>query len=161
MAKFIAPGAVVLGNVELGENASIWYNAVVRADDEKICIGENSNIQDNCTLHVECGQGIKIGDNVTVGHNAVVHACEIQDNTLIGMGAIVLSGAVVGKNCIIGAGCLIAENAIIPDNSLVVGIPGKIKREVSLEEELQIKQNALHYVESAKKMGDCNKFCVN
>lgn len=152
MENFIAPGAVVLGDVRLGENASIWYNAVVRADHRTISIGKNSNVQDNCTIHVESSLDVTIGENVTIGHNAIIHGCTISDNSLIGMGAIVMNRAVIGKNCIIGAGTLIPENMEVPDNSLVVGIPGKIRRQISEEEAKTITKNAMIYVEEAKEM---------
>lgn len=151
MDYFIAPGAVVLGDVRLGDNASVWYNAVVRADQQTITIGDNSNVQDNCTIHVESGLDVNIGNNVTIGHNAIIHGCTIKDNTLIGMGAIVMNRAVIGKNCIIGAGTLVPENAEIPDNSLVVGVPGRVRREVSEKEAAQITENALVYVKEAQE----------
>ena len=131
MEPFVASGAKVIGNVELGENVGIWFNAVVRADKSKIHIGNNSNIQDNCTVHVEKDLNVYIGDGVTVGHNAIVHGCTVGDNTLIGMGAIIMNRAIIGKNCIIGAGAIVTENAVIPDNSLVIGAPGKVKRELN------------------------------
>lgn len=151
MDNFIAKGAVVLGDVSLGENASIWFNAVVRADHRKIHIGKNSNIQDNATVHVEKNLDVWIGDGVTVGHNAIVHGCEIGDNTLIGMGAIVMNRAKVGMNCIIGAGAIVTEDMFIPDNSLVLGIPARIKRSLTPEEIENNKLNASVYVEEAKK----------
>lgn len=146
MEPFIAKGARVIGNVELGDNVGIWYNAVVRADKSTIHIGNNSNIQDNCTVHVEKDLNVFIGDGVTVGHNAIVHGCTVGDNTLIGMGAIVMNRAVIGKNCIIGAGAIVTENAVIPDNSLVIGAPGKVKRELTEEEIQSIGDNASRYV---------------
>lgn len=151
MDNFIAQGAIVIGDVRLGENASIWFNAVVRADHRMITIGNNSNVQDNCTIHVEKELDVTIGDNVTIGHNAIVHGCTINDNSLIGMGAIVMNRAVIGKNCIIGAGTLIPEGTVIPDNSLVVGVPGKIKRQVTEQEVEEIKNNAYLYVKKANE----------
>jgi len=150
MSNFIAKGAVVLGDVELGENASIWFNAVVRADQRKIHIGKNSNIQDNATVHVEKELDVWIGDGVTVGHNAIVHGCEIGDNTLIGMGAIVMNRSRIGMNCIIGAGAIVTEDSFIQDNSLVIGIPAKVKRKLTSEEIENIKINAEHYVKEAE-----------
>ncbi len=147
--KYIASGAFVLGNVELGENVGIWYNAVVRSDHRRITIGDNSNVQDNATLHTELHNDIVIGSGVTIGHNAIVHACEVGDDTLIGMGAIVLTGAKIGKNCIIGAGALIPEGAEIPDGSVVVGCPGKVRRQVNEDDIRMIRDNAAHYVELA------------
>ncbi len=148
---FVAEGAIVKGNVTLGENSSIWYNATVRADRATIVIGNNSNIQDNCVVHVDAGAGVKIGNGVTIGHGAIVHGCNVGDNSLIGMGAILLNDCVIGKNCIIGAGALITQKTIIPDNYLVLGNPGKIKREVTPEEIEGNKKNALHYVEESRK----------
>lgn len=150
MSNYIAKGAVVVGDVELGENASIWYNAVLRADNRKIHIGNNSNIQDNVTVHVQRVLDVWVGDNVTVGHNAIVHACEIGDNTLIGMGSIIMNRAKVGKNCIIGAGAIVTEDTVIPDNSLALGIPARVKREVTPEEIEKNRQSSLHYVALAK-----------
>ena len=123
---FLAPGAHIVGNVSLGENVGIWYNAVVRADMESITIGNNTNIQDNCTLHTGNGFPIVVGEGVTIGHNAIVHGCHIGDNTVIGMGSILLNGAKVGRNCIIGAGTLVTGKMEIPDNSMAFGNPAKI-----------------------------------
>ncbi len=148
---FVASGARVLGNVEFGENVNIWFNAVIRADDRKIYIGNNSNIQDNCTLHIEEDADVYIGDYVTVGHNAIVHGCTVGDNTVVGMGAIILNHAKIGKNCIIGAGAVVPEGVDIPDNSLVIGVPGKVKRILSEEEIIENKNNAIHYVKMAKE----------
>ena len=146
---FIAQGAVLLGDVTIKKHSSIWFNAVVRADMASIAIGESTNIQDNCTLHVDAGAALSIGNQVTIGHGAVVHGCTIGDNTLIGMGAIILNHAVIGKNCIIGAGALVTQNTVIPDNSLEIGNPGKVKRVLTSEEIEGITENAQHYVEEA------------
>lgn len=142
---FVAETADVLGDVTMGEGSSIWYNAVIRGDISYIKIGKFTNIQDNATAHVDTNQSTKIGDYVTIGHNAIVHGCTVGDNSLIGMGAIILNGAVIGDNCIIGAGTLITEGAIIPPNSLVIGSPGKIKRQITGEEIKTIKDNAIRY----------------
>lgn len=147
---YIAPGAVVLGDITLGKNSSIWFHAVVRAENASIVIGNNTNIQDNCVLHVDEGADIHIGNGVTIGHGAIIHGCTIGSNSLIGMGAIILNHAVIGENCIIGAGTLITQNTIIPDNSLVIGSPGKIVRTVNDSEIENIKQNAAHYVKEAE-----------
>lgn len=149
---FIAPGAIVSGDVTIGENASIWYNATVRGDRHPIVIGGGTNVQDNCVIHVGAGYSVHIGENVTIGHGAIVHGCEIGDNSLIGMGAILLNGSVVGKNCIIGAGALITEGKKIPDNSLVIGSPGVVKRQVTREELERNLYNAGLYVAEAKEM---------
>lgn len=146
----IAPSAIVLGDVTLGENVGIWYHATVRGDRAPICIGKGSNIQDNSVVHVDAGYPVTIGENVTVGHGAILHGCTIEDNSLIGMGAILMNGSHIGRNCIIGAGALVTQNMIIPDNSLVIGNPAKIKRSVTPEEAEGNLRNANFYVEEAK-----------
>lgn len=148
---FIAENAAVIGDVNIGEGTSIWYNAVIRGDIENITIGKYSNIQDNCTVHTETNIPTKIGDYTVVGHNAIVHGCTIGDNCLIGMGAIILNNAVIGDNCIIGAGAVITEGKEIPANSLVIGIPGKVIRQVTEEEIESVKANAIRYNELYKK----------
>ena len=150
----IAPGAVVLGNVEIGEGVSIWYNAVIRADDEKVHIGNFTNIQDNCTLHVNPGGEVYLGDYVTVGHNAIVHGCRVGDNSLIGMGAIVMNHAVIGKNCIVAAGALVTEHTVIPDNSLVMGSPAKIRRQLTEEEIVRNRWSAELYTKEGKQYAE-------
>jgi carbonic anhydrase/acetyltransferase-like protein (isoleucine patch superfamily) len=132
---WIAPNATVLGNVILKKNASIWFGATLRGDNDPIVVGENSNVQDGSVLHADPGFPLTIGDNVTIGHMVMLHGCTIGDNSLVGIGSIVLNGARIGRNCLIGAGCLITEGKEIPDNSLVMGAPGKVVRELS---ELQI-----------------------
>lgn len=149
-SAFIAEGAVVRGDVTLGENCSVWYHATVRADRATITIGDNANIQDNCVVHVDAGASVHIGQGVTVGHSAIVHGCTVGDNTLVGMGAILLNDCVIGKNCIIGAGTLVTQNTRIPDGSLVLGNPGKVKRPLTLEEIEANRRNALHYVEEGR-----------
>ena len=116
---FVAPDAVILGDVHIGEDCSIWFHTVIRAEDAAVRIGRGSNIQDNAVVHVDKGHPVTIGNQVTVGHGAIVHGCQIGDNTLIGMGAILLNGSIIGKNCIIGAGALVTQNTIVPDNSMV------------------------------------------
>lgn len=144
---YIAPGAFVIGDVTLGENVGIWYNAVVRGDTNSIYIGSNTNVQDNATLHTDKDFKLHIGNGVTIGHNAVVHGCTVGDNTVIGMGSIILSGAVIGKNCIIGAGSLVTGKMNIPDGSLVMGSPAKIARPLMKHEIESNRENAVHYVE--------------
>lgn len=143
----IAPGAHVLGDVHLGENVGIWYNAVVRGDTNSITIGDNSNVQDNATVHTDSDYKVHVGKDVTIGHNAIVHGCTIGDNTVIGMGSIILSGAVIGENCIIGAGSLVTGKMRIPDNSLAFGNPAKVIRAVTPEEIKANHENAAHYVQ--------------
>ena len=147
---FIAPGAIVLGDVTLGKDVGIWYHATVRGDRASIVIGEGSNVQDNAVVHVDAEHAVLIGRNVTIGHSAVIHGCEIGDNSLIGMGAIIMNGARIGKNCIVGAGALVTQNTQIPDNSLVLGNPAKIKRPVTEEEIASNLRNAQCYVEEAR-----------
>ena len=146
---FIAPGAAVLGDVVLGDRVNIWFNAVIRADQSKISIGADTNIQDNCVIHVETDADVMIGNGVSIGHGAIVHGCTIGDHTLIGMGAIILNHALIGKNCIIGAGALVTEGTIIPDNSVVIGQPGRVVRQITPEESAENAKNAAHYMEIA------------
>jgi len=143
---YITKTAVIEGDVTVEENVSIWYGAVLRGDLAPIYVGEGSNVQENCTLHVDRNCPVKIGKGVTIGHGAIIHGCTVGDNSLIGMGAIVLNGAVIGKNCIIGAGALVTGGTQIPDNSLVIGSPGKVKREVTEAEIAANKENAKEYV---------------
>jgi carbonic anhydrase/acetyltransferase-like protein (isoleucine patch superfamily) len=143
---WIAPNAVVIGRCVLKENASIWFNAVLRGDNDVITIGENTNVQDGAILHTDDGIPLTLGSHVTVGHLAMLHGCSVGDNSLIGIGAVVLNRAVIGKNCIIGAKALIPEGKIIPDNSLVMGAPGKVVREVSEHQAQFLTGSALHYV---------------
>jgi len=143
---WIAPTAAVIGRVILKKNASIWWGATLRGDNEPITIGENSNIQDGSVLHTDMGAPLNIGDNVTVGHLVMLHGCTIGDNSLVGIGAIVLNGAKIGKNCLIGANCLITEGKEIPDNSLVMGAPGKVVREISPEQAARLADGAAFYV---------------
>ena len=120
---FIADGAKIVGDVEIGKNSSVWFNAVIRADSDKVKIGENSNVQDNSVIHTSEGFGDQIGDNVTIGHGAIIHGCTVKDNVMIGMGAIVLNGAVIEENSIIGAGALITQGKVIPAGSLADSLP--------------------------------------
>lgn len=148
---FVASGAHIIGNVTIGNNVGVWYNAVIRADMENIVIGDNTNIQDNCTLHTGSGFPIVIGNGVTIGHNAMVHGCSVGDNTVIGMGSIILNGAKIGKNCIIGAGALVTGKIEIPDNSIAFGNPAKVIRRMTEENVESNKNNARKYVELIKK----------
>lgn len=148
---WIAPNAVVLGKVILKKNASVWFGATLRGDNDPIEIGENSNVQDGSVLHTDTGSPLTIGANVTIGHMVMLHGCTIGDNSLIGIGSIVLNGAKIGRNCLIGANCLITEGKEIPDNSLVMGAPGKVVREVSAEQAQVLAGSALHYVGNWKR----------
>lgn len=150
-AAFVAPNSTVIGRVTGGSDIGIWYGAVVRADKDQITIGNRSNIQDNCVVHTSSGHPVTIGYDVSVGHGAILHGCTIQDRVLVGMGAIILNGAVIGSESIIGAGALIAEGKEIPPRSLVLGVPGKIIRQVSDEEVTGILKNATSYVQLARE----------
>ncbi len=147
---WIAPNATVIGDVRLAENVSIWWNCVLRGDNDPITVGENSNIQDGSILHTDEGIPLTIGRNVTVGHKVMLHGCTIGDGSLIGMGAIILNGAVIGRNCLIGAGTLIPEGKVIPDDSLVVGSPGRVVQPLSEKHRARIAAAAEHYVETAR-----------
>lgn len=148
---FIADNAVVIGSVVIENNASVWFNAVVRGDNDEITIGEDSNIQDGAILHTDEGIKLTIGKGVSVGHLAMVHGCTIGDNTLIGIKAVVLNGAVIGKNCLIGANALIGEGKQIPDGSVVLGSPGKVVRSATEKDIAMLTFNAKHYVEQFKR----------
>ena len=146
---WIAHDANIIGKVEILKNASVWFGATLRGDNEKIFVGEGSNIQENCVLHTDEGYPLEIGENCTIGHSVILHGCTIADNTLIGMGSTILNGAKIGKGCLIGAGSLITENKIIPDGSLVIGAPGKIIRALDDEAKLNLIGSAVHYQERA------------
>lgn len=143
---WIAPNAAVMGRVILKKNASVWFGATIRGDNDPIIIGENSNVQDGSVLHTDSGSPLTIGANVTVGHMVMLHGCTIGDNSLVGIGSIILNGAKIGKNCLIGANVLITEGKEIPDNSLVMGAPGKVVREVSEGQARMLAGGAMHYV---------------
>ncbi len=146
-----APDASLIGNIILGDEASVWFGVVLRGDNEPITVGPRSNIQDLGVVHTDPGLPVIIGEGCTIGHRAIIHGCTIGDNTLIGMGAIVLNGAVIGNNCLIGAGALIAENKVIPDNSLVVGMPGKVVRSIDAAGEEDLRRSAAGYVANWKR----------
>ena len=148
---YIAEGAKIIGDVQIGEDSSVWYNAVIRGDSNSIIIGKNTNVQDNAVLHTSHSHALSVGDNVTIGHGAIVHGCTIGNNVLIGMGAIVLDGTVVEDNCIIGAGALVTQNKVIPSGSLALGNPAKVVRELKEEEIVSILKNADEYSEEAGK----------
>ena len=147
--NWVAPNAVVIGDVTLEKNTSIWFNATLRGDIENIHIGEGSNVQDGCVLHTDPGCPLKVGKDVTVGHLVMLHGCTIGDNSLIGIGAVILNKAKIGKNCIIGAKALITENKVIPDGSLVMGSPGKVIRKLDNETKESLIGSSLHYQERA------------
>jgi len=148
---FIADNATVIGSVIIHNDVSIWFNAVIRGDNDPITIGEGTNIQDGAVIHTDEGIPLNIGKGVTVGHQAMLHGCAIGDNSLVGINAVILNQAKIGKNCIIGANCLITQGKEIPDNSMVLGSPGKIVREVTQEEIEELKHSAEHYVQNYKR----------
>lgn len=148
---WVADSAQVIGKVSLAKRVSVWFNAILRGDNEPIMIGENSNIQDGAVLHTDEGIPLTLGANVSVGHMAMLHGCTIGDGTLIGMNAVILNRAVIGKHCLIGAKALIPEGKVIPDRSLVVGTPGRIIRELTDEEIARIEAGAAHYVKNAER----------
>lgn len=150
-SAFIAPGAVVIGAVHLGEASSIWYGSVLRGDINRIRVGAQSNVQDGSILHVSDDCECVLGQRVTVGHRAIVHACTVEDDVLIGMGAIILDGAVIGARSVIAAGALVTKGKIIPEGSLVVGSPARVVRELTEEEQAANTRLALKYVEVSRR----------
>jgi len=147
----ILPGAHVLGDVEIGENSSVWYNAVIRGDVEPIVIGRNSNVQDNCVIHCSDTLTTNLGDYVSIGHGAIIHGCQIGENVIIGMNATVLNDAIIGNDSMVAAGTVVTEGKEFPDRSLILGTPGKLIRELTDEEVEKIKLNALFYVKLANE----------
>ncbi|MEV8032505.1 gamma carbonic anhydrase family protein [Streptomyces sp. NPDC086182] len=147
---FVAPTSVVIGDVTLNAGASIWYGAVLRADGGPVVIGADSNVQDNCTLHVDLGFPLTVGERVSIGHNAVVHGATVEDDCLIGMGATVLNGAVIGAGSLVAAQALVPQGMRVPPGSLVAGVPAKVKRPLTDEEREGISLNGAFYVELAK-----------
>src|SRR5437763_11200218 len=145
---FVAGNATVIGDVAVGDDASIWFGTVIRGDVHSIRIGARTNIQDNCTLHVNTGtHPVNIAEDVTVGHGVIAHGCTIERGALIGMGSRVLDGAVVGENALVGAGALVGEGMQVPPRTLVVGIPARVKRELTPDEIARLEQSWKHYVE--------------
>jgi carbonic anhydrase/acetyltransferase-like protein (isoleucine patch superfamily) len=150
-SAFIASGTVILGDVRIGAQSSVWYNAVLRGDTDTITIGPRSNVQDGSVIHVDAGMPCTIGGGVTIGHRAVVHGALVEDDVLIGIGAIVLSGARIGHDCIIGAGSLVTGHSVIPPRSMVLGVPGRVVRQLTDDEVQSIRAAADHYVEYGAK----------
>ena len=147
----IFPGAHVVGDVDIGENSSVWYNAVIRGDRGPIVIGKNSNVQDNCVIHCSDTLTTKLGDYVSIGHGAIIHGCQIGENVIIGMNATILNDAIIGNDSLVGAGSVVTEGKKFPDRSLIVGTPGKLIRELTDEEVEKLKWNALVYVDLANE----------
>ncbi len=144
---WIAPTAVVIGDVEIGENSTIWFNTVIRGDVHSIRIGKETNIQDNCTLHATYGESsLKVGSRVTVGHQVILHGCEVKDGSLIGMGSVVMDKAVIGENCVVGAGSLVTENSKFENGYLILGSPAKAKRKLNDEELKRLQESADNYI---------------
>ncbi|MFC0678640.1 gamma carbonic anhydrase family protein [Lysobacter korlensis] len=148
-SAWIAPTAMVIGDVVVGDAASLFYGAVLRGDTDAIRIGEGSNLQDNVVVHCDRGSPATVGARVSVGHAAVLHGCTVEDDCLIGMGAIVMNGAVVGRESLVAAGAVVPQDAVIPPRSLVAGVPGKVRRELTDEEVESVRQNAVRYLEYA------------
>ena len=150
-SAWVAESAQVIGRVTLGEDVSIWFNAVLRGDSDALHIGAGSNIQDGSVLHADTGFPLQLGENVTVGHKVMLHGCTVGENSLIGIGAIVLNGARIGKNCLVGAGALVTEGKEFPDGSLIIGSPAKAVRELTPEQMAALKLSALHYVNNGQR----------
>ena len=151
---WVADSAQVMGQVELGEGASVWFGAVVRGDTDRITIGAGSNIQDASVLHADTGQPLLVGERVTVGHQVVLHGCTIGDESLIGIGAVVLNGAKIGKNCLVGAGALVTEGKEFPDGSMILGSPAKAVRQLAPAQIEGLRQSARHYTDKARRFRD-------
>lgn len=145
-SAYVAPSAEVIGSVELGENSSVWFQSVLRGDIEPIRVGANSNIQDGSIVHTMIGAPVSVGDWVTVGHRVVLHGCTVENNCLIGMGAVLLNHVRVGEGSIVAAGAVVAENTVIPPRSLYMGVPAKLRREVTEDEQAFIRMHAEHYL---------------
>lgn len=144
---FIAENSSIIGEVSIGKDCGIWFGAVLRGDESKITIGNETNIQDNAVLHGDSEYAVEIGNGVTIGHGAIIHGCEIEENCLVGMGAIILNGAKIGKNTMIAAGSLVSQNKEIPEGVLVLGVPGKVVRKLTEEEIESLKESRRNYVE--------------
>lgn len=157
-SAYIAPTATLIGNITIKSNASVWFNSVLRGDENSIYIGENTNIQDLCIIHVDPFHPAVIGKNVTVGHGAMIHGCTVEDGCLIGIGAKVLDGAVIGKGSVVAAGSVVLENTQVPPNSMVTGTPGKVKKAVSGDMAQIILMMADVYNEKSNKFSDKQKF---
>jgi len=143
---WVAPDAVLIGNIHLDEDASIWFGSILRGDNERIFVGARSNIQEGCRLHTDMGYPLDIGQDCTIGHSVTLHGCTIAQNSLIGMGATLLNGAKIGRNCLVGANALITEGKVFPDNSLIVGSPAKVMRTIDEQAAERLHAMAAHYV---------------
>jgi carbonic anhydrase/acetyltransferase-like protein (isoleucine patch superfamily) len=150
-SAWVADSAQVIGLVELAEDSSVWFGAVLRGDNEPLRVGRGSNVQDSVVIHSDMGFPVTIGEGVTIGHQATLHGCTVGDGSLIGIQAVVLNGAKIGKNCLVGAGALVTEGKEYPDGSLIVGAPAKVIRTLSPEQVEGLRRNAAHYVENAQR----------
>ena len=150
-STWVADSAQVIGDVRLEADVSIWFNTVLRGDNDPITIGSGSNIQDGSVLHTDDGVPLTIGRNVTVGHQVMLHGCTIGDESLIGIGAVVLNGAVIGRHCLVGAGALVTEGKTFPDGSLIVGSPARVVRQLAPEQMAALRQSAQKYIENARR----------
>jgi carbonic anhydrase/acetyltransferase-like protein (isoleucine patch superfamily) len=148
---WVAPNAVLLGDVRLQCNASVWFGAVLRGDNAPLIIGAGSNVQDNSVMHTHEGVPLQIGENVTIGHAAVIHGATIGDGSLIGIGAVILDGAHIGKGCIVGAGALVTEGTVIPDGSLAIGRPAQVIRQLTAQEQEALLEGASHYIRNWRR----------
>lgn len=148
---WVAPNAVIIGDVHLADRANIWFNAVLRGDNDPIRIGRETNIQDACVLHTDAGFPLDVGDRVTVGHQVVLHSCAVGEGSLIGMGAVILNRATIGRHSIVGAHSLIPEGKTFPDRVLIVGTPGRVVRDITDAEVARLEESARHYVENARR----------
>jgi carbonic anhydrase/acetyltransferase-like protein (isoleucine patch superfamily) len=150
-SNWVAPDAVLIGNVHVGRNVGFWFGVVVRGDNEEIVIGADTNVQEHTVMHTDLGYPLTIGRGCTIGHRAMLHGCTIGDNSLIGMGAIVLNGAKIGKNSLVGAGALVTEGKEFPDNSLIVGSPARVVRVLDEQAVAGLRASAAHYVANARR----------
>ena len=161
-SAWVADSAQVMGRVELGDDANVWFGVVIRGDTETIKVGKSSNIQDMSVLHADVGMPLVVGEGVTVGHKVMLHGCTIGDNSLIGIGAVVLNGAKIGKNCLVGAGALVTEGKEFADGSMILGSPARVIRQLSPEQIEGLRQSARHYVENANRYRTgLKKTCLN
>ena len=148
---FLAGDADLIGDVEIGRDSSVWFHAVVRADQGAVRIGEETNVQDGCIVHMDPGRTVQIGSRVTIGHGAIIHGCTVEDDCLIGMGATLMNGCHIGRNCIIGAGALVTQDVRIPEGSMVLGVPARVVRQITEAERESIRANAARYRQEAQE----------
>ena len=148
---WVADSAQVIGNVELAEDANVWFGAILRGDTELLTIGRGSNVQDGSVLHADIGFPVTLGENVTVGHQVMLHGCTVGDGSLIGIQAVVLNGARIGRHCLVGAGALVTEGKEFPDGSMIIGSPAKAVRQLTPEQIAGLRRSAEHYVANAKR----------